>query len=635
MLSLEDARARVDVSEDGMIVLLTDRSRRCSWRLDRASRTYRRSSGADVRDVALPPGTASLAAEAIRCEHPVDGGRITYIFELGADHVAVRVEVECREVSEVALPGVFDAPDGACEVLVPTYQGLLLRGGGPDSIQRCEHGGHGNFSLAMAAQLARTGGLMIAHESHAGWVATYGVRHHTPYVSFSHTRCPVDGFAEAGVRIYPVDPSVVSVAEQYRRLLRSRGQLVTWPEKLAAKPSLMALFGSLLCFSGYLQDEIDYVRATKALRDYGFPSVLLYPVRMCHYSLGFQMGGMNPVLLSDETLRDLHAVGGVSIAPWAWVFEGIDDGSDTMRDRFRHEDRGASANWAMDDNRWFKVCSSRQAEYMKSRLAGDMAAMDWLHFDVNAAVPPSPCLSARHRHAKDGAMGRIEDLAHTRHLLSTHTVGNRIVSSEGFNDAFADLYDIGSTKMMPAADPASRGIPVPLTMLVLHDCCVHDWWELHNYNSHDFGKVTPSWRGAEGRVGPGLPRIKGAIDALYGCPPNVFPFGAQYGWVDQALGRTFAFRVRLTDRPVQEALRAALPVADLHRRIGQLAMTGFEFLSEDRRLQKTTFADGTSVVANVGEGSQEHEGKEFGGGSWLAGGRGWTLSSPSQESAGW
>ena len=39
-------------------------------------------------------------------------------------------------------------------------------------------------------------------------------------------------------------------------------------------------------------------------------------------------------------------------------------------------------------------------------------------------------------------------------------------------------------------------------------------------------------------------------------------------------------------------------MAELHRRIGMLEMTGFEMLSEDGCLQRSVFADGTSVVAN-------------------------------------
>ena len=136
--------------------------------------------------------------------------------------------------------------------------------------------------------------------------------------------------------------------------------------------------------------------------------------------------------------------------------------------------------------------------------------------------------------------------------------------------------------------------PVPLTMLVYHDSLIHSWWEVHNYNSPYFGR-TRSVQHFE--YGGGRPRLMAALDALMGCPPDVFPFGAQYGWTGR--GReTFLYRYRFEDPEVQLALREALPVAKLHRRIGKQEMVHFKILSEDGSVQETAFADGTRIVAN-------------------------------------
>ena len=91
--------------------------------------------------------------------------------------------------------------------------------------------------------------------------------------------------------------------------------------------------------------------------------------------------------------------------------------------------------------------------------------------------------------------------------------------------------------------------PVPMTMLVYHDSCLHDWWEVHNYNG------LPGWQvGAEGHgfglVGNGLPLLKAAQDALYGCPPNVFPFGRQYGWVNIATRQRAFYALPRTAHPL-------------------------------------------------------------------------------------
>ena len=106
---------------------------------------------------------------------------------------------------------------------------------------------------------------------------------------------------------------------------------------------------------------------------------------------------------------------------------------------------------------------------------------------------------------------------------------------------------------------------------------------------------------------------------LYGLPPNVFPFGMQYGWVDRPGGKTYPFRMAMEDAAVQEALRMALPVTQLHRRIGKLAMTDFEFVDGNLLVQRTTFADGTQVTANLGRESVEVAGiGVMAGHSWRA-----------------
>jgi hypothetical protein len=234
-----------------------------------------------------------------------------------------------------------------------------------------------------------------------------------------------------------------------------------------------------------------------------------------------------------------------------------------------------------------------------------MREMDWIHYDVNATVSHlDSCHSVEHDLHGCRPMGKREEVQWTRQLLGPETNGNRIVSSEGFVDRYASCYDIGSTKMLPG-----RGnrffTPVPMTMLALHDSCLSDWWELHNYNTvPGFGPTSHFC----GQIGSGEAARKAAMDALYGCPPNVFPFGRQYAWVDIGTRRTYSFLIKLEDAEVQNALRHALPVARFHKRVGKQELVSFEMLSDDGLLQATTFADGTRVVANLGDRSKEADG---------------------------
>jgi len=606
VLEIMSAGIALSVAEDGSSVSFTDRRRGCCWRVDGDRRGWRLSGG-DVQP--FPAGQARCASGGIEVTYAVAGGSIRHTYCLADDHVEVSLACDAEDVEAVSLPGPIVPTEGQRQVAAPLYQGLLLSGRGEEWEHTVGHGGHLSFSLAMAAVLGERGGMMVSHESPANWQARIARTADGPAFEFIHQHCPVDGWAGAIVRIYPTDADVTAACKRYRKRVMERGEFVAWEEKIARKPILRHLFGGMMAFIGYNNcPGLDYAAGARELRRMGFESVFYYPVRMFQYSLDFEMGGDAPIWLSDDEIAAIKAVDGAHPSPWAWVVEGLDDGSAAMRSIFKKGPDGKPIpNWKIDEQRWYLVCTPYQVEHVKERLTGDMAAMDWLHFDVSAVWAGRQCFDAGHALHDNRPMGRLGDMDWTRRLFSAETVGNRIVSSEGFNDHYAGWYDIGSTKMMPPRRWDTGCVPIPMTMLVFHDSCVHDWWELHNYNAHPGFGLADVKHGI-GTVGCGEPQLKASMDALYGCPPNLFPFGKQYGWVDAVLGKTYSYRVSLDDESVQEALAAALPVAQLHKDIGMEEMVSFEFLSEDRAVQATTFADGTRVIANLAERSADVEG---------------------------
>ncbi len=606
MHSLENADVCLRVSEDGSAVAVVDRARGTEWGIVPSSRRVRLAG--ETSDCPLPAGEVSRRDGAVVASHGSGDHRVEYEWRLHRDCVEVSVRAGAG-VAEVALPGAFSPVEGGdWEIAVPSYQGCLIRRSREPWGTETGRGGHGGFSMAMVGVLGERSSLLVAHESSANWRARYGEDAQGLYAYFVHQPCPVDGWKGAAVRTYPADRGLTSVCRRYRRVVQARGEWRSWAEKIERKPSLKNLFGALMAFVGYNRtDEIDYLASARALKAYGFDRVFYFPLRMCHYSLDFRMGGDEPTWHTDRALADLHDIGGVFLGPWAWTVEGIDDGSERMDAIFRERDGERVGGWTMDDNRWFRVCPAYQIAHMKERLATDMEEMDWLHFDVNASIPPSPCTSGRHALHGNRPIGSLEDVELNRQLMSPGTVGDRVVSSEGFSDAFCCEYDIGTTKLMPVQDGDGSKMPVPMTMLVFHDCCVHDWWELQNYNAL---AEWPLWKTpiGTGIHGTGLPRLKAAIDALYACPPNLFPFGKQYGWVDNPGGATKPFTVRLEDRPVREAMAAALPVAKLHGRLGMLDLEEFGLLSDDRYVQTSRFSDGTRIIANLSDKPAEIDG---------------------------
>ena len=65
--------------------------------------------------------------------------------------------------------------------------------------------------------------------------------------------------------------------------------------------------------------------------------------------------------------------------------------------------------------------------------------------------------------------------------------------------------------------------------------------------------------------------------------------------------------IKLEDAAVQQALRVALPVTQLHRRSGKQELLSFEFVTPDCAVQSTVFADGTRIVANISNRAKRTE----------------------------
>jgi len=612
MLELRNETIRLTVREDAGEIVVTDLPRRCSWRLDASRVAYRRygSGGHECPEIVrgkipmdrehLAGGRAEKRGSAIQITYSLPEGTIRYTWRLAEDHVEIGLACNMDSVEFIALPGAFVPIEGSHQIAVPIYQGVICKDSGRLWERSFPSGGHECFSMAMGAVIGETGALLVTQESVTDWVGTYGQAEAGPFFVFEQRRCPVDGWYERRVRLYPVDNNITAICKRYRRRVIERGEFASWDEKIERKPIVENLFGALFAFLGYNRtDQIDYVASARRLKEYGFGAIFYYPVRLCHYSLDFKMGGDEPIWLSDEQIQAIHQIPGSYVSPWAWIYEGLDDGSQQMRRIFRHDKNGELVpGWRIDQFQWYAVCTPYQIEHIKHRLETDMKQMDWIHYDVTAMRPGHVCFNTHHAAHGNRPMGRREDLEYTRRLLGPATNGNRIVSSEGFVDRYTSSYDIGSTKIYPNWGD-SPFIAVPMTMLVFHDSCIHDWWEVHNYNRHA-GFADDQDHGI-GWNSCGKPEKKAAMDALYGCPPNLFPFGKQYAWVDIETRQTYSYLVRLEDDEVQRAIRAALPVARLHKQIGRCEMVSFDFVTDDYAVQTSVFSDGTRIVANISD----------------------------------
>jgi len=602
MITISNPAIALSCHEDGTGLILEDRLRGIRWRLDYGSLVYqlapfhRRDPIAPVAGRLQPVG-AMLVDGAIELRCRAGEEELRYRYRLAGDGLEVTLPAgDLRALQGASLPGQFVPETGTCHYLLPVMQGMLWQGGGPAFRWQVADGGHGGFAMPFVGYLTDRAGLLV--ETLTRDDATLCV-----------SKSP-DGACEAQflqvsslgtlrydrvARIGCTDGSITAIAKAYRQAVVARGQFQSWDDKIAERPALERLFGSLMCFIGYCSDDLDYAAELGKLKAYGFDRALVYPARFDNYHQPLMMGGRAPIDLSTDTVAAIRTLG-YDVAPWSWINEALDDGKATTQAMFRRDPAGhPRPSWRIEDQQWNAVCSSVMADYKRRENAGAMSDMTWDHFDVVTCAANDECHALDHPGHLGRPLSRSADRANLQALLRAGQNGNRAVSSESFNDAYAADYDLGSVKAFPMFRHWPFW-PVPLTGLVYHDSMIHSHWEVHNYNFSAFSRS-----GADGlfEYGGGRPALQSALDALMGTPPDVFPFGAQYQWTGRG-AETSLTTFRFEDPEVQLALRHALPVARLHREIGKLEMIDFAILSQDGNLQRSVFADGTAVVANFG-----------------------------------
>ncbi|MBO7743698.1 hypothetical protein I8J29_05785 [Paenibacillus sp. MWE-103] len=516
-------------------------------------------------------------------------------YRMEADYVEVRLLADrLREAGNVSLPGSFVPSGETLELVLPIMQGMLWRGGGAPFDWRLGEGRHGGFAMPLVGYLSPSGGLLVTAETRDDLELRVG-KDSTGrcWANYLQTQSLGTLRYDRVARIYVTEPDIVSLAKTYRSKIIAQGNFKGWEEKIAERPALERLFGSLMCFAGYCQDELDYAKECEKLRQFGFDRALIYPARFNTYNNDILMGGLPPIHMSRQTVEQIKRLG-YDLAPWSWLNEALDDNSGFVERIYRKSpDGNRIPHWAIDDQKWYWACTTFMEAFQQQANAGAFSDMTWDHFDVITCAANNECYALDHPAHAGRPLSRTEDREWIKKLLAAGQAGTRAVSSEGFNDAYSKEYDLGSVKAFPMFNQWPFW-PIPLTMLVYHDSMIHSWWEMHSYNNPYFGRINGN---NMYEYGGGRARIQAAMDALMGCPPDVFPFGAQYMWTGKGQ-ETFAYRYRFEDPEVQFALREALPVARLHRKIGKQEMIHFRILSEDGNVQETAFADGTTIVAN-------------------------------------
>ena len=604
MLILRNGQLQLNMLDNGTDVILEDLTRGVRWLLIESTRLAssgerRLDSGAwtagklsDCPGMAgrIGPGTArALDATTLECRHPGPGGSLTLRWILEPDRL--RVQATAAEgIHGLTLPGTWMPVSGEpWRAAVPLGQGVLHTGKGPAFYRPLQGHGHGfGCNMDMFGQLGPRGGLLVIAETESDavlhWEKTEGGqvrlmwRQEPSFGQLAYTRETV---------IFAVPPDLTALCKQYRRYEIEHGRFKTWDQKIAERPALERLFGAAIVFIGYHQDDqLDYAASLRRLRAMGIDRALVYPV-FTRSTMGEIAPGMRWVDIRAQVPL-LHELGYT-----AGSFIYITDGSqDEPPQNLLHDANGKPiVAWQIHDMKWYAFSCARRFEWARQMLDQEHAGLDAIHYDVLC------CGGVRENYNPAHRNDTRADIANRREMLDYAAAKGLIVSSEGFWGRMTPSYDLGSCKFAHVLGGEEYCV-VPMTMLVYHDCAWHTWWEVDNYNNYEHRSQFA--RGQTQRLpwGGGHARLQAAIDACLGTPPDIFPFGLQYGFVPHSQPQTYSYRFRLEDVLVQEAIEYAKPVMALNRRVGKLELVEHKLHRLDGAVQESVFADGTRVVAN-------------------------------------
>lgn len=215
------------------------------------------------------------------------------------------------------------------------------------------------------------------------------------------------------------------------------------------------------------------------------------------------------------------------------------------------------------------LCATQAPYYVKrnfEELAKHGIKLDCAYLDVFTCNEGDECGNPMHR------MTRRDCYAYRARCFEYLLKNGILPSSEEVNDWAVESqvfchyapYDF----MMRVPGSPKQAIPVPLYNLVYHDCVIRPWMMEKVSEEEDYMLYALLNGGA-----PYLVR-----DAAY---PNID------GAFDSAV-----------EMKLEEDIRRAKVVSELHEKVGKCEMVRHEFVNGNPQMQKTVFADGTSVIVD-------------------------------------
>lgn len=389
------------------------------------------------------------------------------------------------------------------------------------------------------------------------------------------------GYSREVVYAFFADGGYVAMCQRYRQWAEQAGYVKTLREKLTERPTIDRLIGAVDFWGSSGTNDAAFYRE---LRSLGIDRAIC--------SLG---GGWIAPQNVSGLVKELNDMGFLPshYDIYTDVWPGKEDEEPRWarkhgypEDVYVNEDGSLRKGWVIRTKdasyQGYTICSTQHAKEAIPRIAADLAENPYTcrFIDVVTATGPSECYSDAHPVTRTGDIRTKRDmlaLVAGRFGLVTGSEECRdwamavadygegtmtIYASENAGYDWRQPVEPDATYLKLTADGRYR---VPLHALCFHDCHVATW-----YTGDGSTKVPKAWS------------RKDLLNMLYGSMPLWMP--------DASLWRTYR----------RDLVCSYCRVCSVFRATGYDRMTSHAFLTPDRRVQQTRFADGTKVTANFG-----------------------------------
>ena len=231
------------------------------------------------------------------------------------------------------------------------------------------------------------------------------------------------------------------------------------------------------------------------------------------------------------------------------------------------------------------LCDSRALDYARARIPADLASHPYLcrFIDTTTASPWTECYDPHHpmtrTESREWKMKLLDYVSRDCKLVTGSETGHD--AAVPFVDYFEGMLSLGPYRVPDAGrdmqriwdDPPERvakfqlgqAYRLPLWELVYHDCVVAQWY-WGDYNN----KLPSLWDKRD------------LFNVLYGTPPM------------------FMFDRKLWETRKARFVQSYTNTCPFVRAAGYAEMTDHRFLSSDRDVQQTAFANGLTITVNFG-----------------------------------